>query len=175
MEPRVREEDGFMLLELVMAMFVLTVAVLALMASYDSAFLSLHKSARNTAASTLAQNQLELYTALTYTSLGLDTTELSSVQATNSTYTDDEAALDNADTATDVTYACGTGTNCLPVQTLTGADQKSYTVETFIRDVPGASYSGRDERVVTIIVRDPSSSNDVKVAELSATFDAGPS
>lgn len=175
MESRVREEDGFMLLELVMAMFVLTVAVLALMASYDSAFVSIHKSAQNTAASTLAQNQLELFTAMSYTSLGLDTTELSSVQATNSTYTSDEAGLDNADTATDVTFACGSTTNCLPVQTLTGADHKDYTLETFIRDVPDLSYSGRNERVVTIIVRDPSTSDDTLVAKLSSAFDAGPS
>lgn len=163
-----------MLLELVMATFVLTVALLGLMASYDSAFLSVHKAAQNTAASTLAQNQLELYTALSYASVGLDTTTLSSVKATNSTYTTDEAALDNAGTATDATYACGTGTNCLPVQTLTGADHKSYTVETFIRNVPSGSYLGRNERVVTIIVRDPSTSADVQVAHLSSAFDAGP-
>ena len=174
MDPRVREEDGFMLLELVMAMFVLTVAVLALMASYDSAFLSVHKAAQNTAASTLAQNQLELYTALTYTSVGLDTTELSAVKASNSTYTADEASLDNAATATDATYTCGSATNCLAVQTLTGADHKDYAVETFIRNVAGASYSGRSERVVTIIVRDPSTADDLKVAQLSSTFDAGP-
>lgn len=163
-----------MLLELVMAMFVLTVAVLALMASYDSAFLSIHKAAQNTAASTLAQNQLELYTAMTYSAIGLDTTELSAVKASNTTYTSDEAGLDSAATATDVTYSCGSDTNCLAVQTLTGSDNKDYTLETFIRDVPNASYEGRSERNVTLIVRDPSTSTDAVVAQLSATFDAGP-
>jgi Tfp pilus assembly protein PilE len=168
-----------MMLELLAAMVVLTVAILALMAGYDSAFMSMHKAARTTSASTLAQNQLEIYSAiyansLGYASIGLDTTTLSAVKATNTTYTSDEAALTDAATAHDYTWSCGTATNCLPVQTLTGSDHKSYTVETFTRDVPSTAYTGRNERVVTVIVRDPNTSGSPVVAQMDAAFDAGP-
>lgn len=174
MRARLRQDDGFMMLELLAAMVVLTVALLALMAGYDSAFTSMHKASRQTTAYTLAQNQLELYSALSYSSVGLDTTTLSSVKASNSTYTSDEAGLTNASTASDATLTCGTATNCLPVQTLTGSDHKSYTVETFIRNVPDLAYTGRSERDVTIIVRDPSTSGSPVVAELDRAYDAGP-
>jgi Tfp pilus assembly protein PilE len=174
MRARLRDSEGFMLLELLAAVVILSVAILALMAGYDSAFVSLHAAAQKSSAATLADRQLELYSALSYASIGLDTTTLSSVKAANATYTSDEAGLGNASTATDHTFACGSATQCLPVQTLTGSDTKSYSVETFIRDVPSLSYSGRSERVVTIIVRDPSTTGSPNVAQMSSTFDAGP-
>lgn len=178
MRARVREDDGFLMLELLAAVLILSVAIMAIMAGYDSAFVSMHKAARNTAASTLAQNQLELYDAIYaggygYASVGLDTTTFSSVTASNATYTSDEAGLSDAANANPYTFACGSASQCLPVQTLTGSDGRSYTLETFIRDVSGVSYSGRTERVVTIIARDTTTNE--KVAQLSAAFDAGPS
>src|SRR4051794_15186451 len=88
----VRDEDGFLMLELLAAIVVISLAILALMASYDSAFVSLHKAAQNTAASTLAQNQLELFSALSYSSIGLDSSSLTTARA-NATYAADEAAL----------------------------------------------------------------------------------
>lgn len=174
MRPRVREEGGFLMLELLMAVVVLSIAIMAIMAGYDSAFMSLHHSARTTSASNIADNQMELYNALSYSSIGLDTTTLSSVKASNSTYTTDESTLTNQATATDHTFSCGTASQCLPVQTITGDDHRSYTVETFIRDVPSLSYSGRSEREVTIIVRDPNSAGSPIISQLSAAFDAGP-
>lgn len=164
-----------MLVELIVATVVLSLALLAVMAGYDSAFISMHKAAQKSAAATLAQNQLELYSAMSYSTIGLDTTTLSAVKTGNATYAADESGLDNAANATDATYACGSATNCLPVQTVTGSDKKSYTMETFIRDVSGISYSSRSERIVTIIMRDPNSTTDDVVAQMSATFDAGPS
>jgi Tfp pilus assembly protein PilV len=175
MSQDLHEEDGFMLLELIVAVFVLSVALLALMAGYDSAFLSLHKAAQKSSAATLAQNQLELYSALSYSAIGLDTTALSGVKSSDSMYTSDEAGLDNAASATDHTIdGCGTSTQCLPVQTLTGSDHKSYRVETFVRDVTGIAYSLRPERVVTVIVRDPSTTGSPEVTRMSAAYDAGP-
>ena len=165
-----------MLLELIVAVVVLSVALLALMAGYDSAFLSLHKAAQKSSAATLAQNQLELYSALSYSAIGLDTTTLSSVKANDSMYTSDEAALGNAASATDHTISgCGTSTQCLPVQTLTGSDHKAYRVETFVRDISGIAFSGRSERVVTVLVRDPSATGTSEVTRMSAAYDAGPS
>lgn len=171
---RVREEDGFLMLELLAAVLILSIAIMAIMAGYDSAFMSLHRAAGTSSASTIAENQLELYTALSYTSMGLDTTTLSTVKASNTTYVSDENSLQNHATATDHTFSCGTASQCLPVQTVTGSDHKGYTVETFVRDVPDLSYTGRNERVVTVIVRDPHSAGNPIISQLSAAFDAGP-
>src|SRR5205814_10344571 len=73
---RLRSEEGFGIVELVVATVVLTVALLALMAAYDEAFVSLHKSARTSSAATLAETQLELYGALPVASTGLSPTKL---------------------------------------------------------------------------------------------------
>jgi Tfp pilus assembly protein PilE len=171
-----REENGFMMVELLVASFVLATALLALMAGYDSAFLSLHKAAGRTAAANLANNQLELYSALSYTAIGLDTTTLSSVKASNATYVSDDSSLDDAANATDHTIAsCGTASQCLPVQSLVGSDGKTYTVETFVRDLLSVSYNLRSEREVTVLVRDPNSTGSPELARMSAAFDAGPS
>ena len=63
---------------------------------------------------------------------------------------------------------------CLPVQTLTGSDHKSYSVETFVRDIANIVLSGRSERLVTIIVRDPSVTGSPVVVQQTAAFDSGP-
>ncbi len=165
-----------MMVELLVASFVLAVALLALMAGYDSAFLSLHKAAGESAGATLANNQLELYSSLSYSAIGLDTTTLSSVEASNSTYVSDDGSLTDSANATDHTInGCGSSSQCQPVQTMTGTDGKSYTVETFVRDLAGVSYAGRSERMVTVPVRDPNTTGTPEVARMSAAFDAGPS
>ena len=162
-------------IELMAAVTVLSIALLALMAGYDSAFISLHNAAKKSAASTLADNQLELYSALSYSAIGLDTTTLATVQASNATYVVDENGLDNAASATDHTVnGCGTASQCLPVQTLTGSDHKSYSVETFVRDIANIVLSGRSERLVTIIVGDPSVTGSPVVVQQTAAFDSGP-
>lgn len=174
MRARLRENDGFMMIELLVASVVLSIAVLALMAVYDASFISLHKAAQKTAAATLAQNRLELYSALGYSVVGLDPTALSAAKA-NTTYSSDEASLTpsgGSDVA--LTSACSE-TQCLPIQTLTGNDHRSYTVETFIRDVNNVGYPGRAERLVTVIVRDPSSTGSPIVGEQTIAFDQGPS
>lgn len=170
---RLRKDDGFMLVELLVASVVLSIALLALMAVYDSSFISLHKAAQKTAAATLAQNQLELFSALSYDSIGLDAGSLTAAQG-DSTYTRDEAGLTPSG-GSDVTLtdACSE-TQCLPVQTLTGSDRRSYTVETFIRDVGDLGYSGRLERLVSVIVRDPNSAGSPIVAQQSSAYDSGP-
>lgn len=180
MRERLRKNDGFMLVELLVASVVLSVALLALMAVYDSSFMSLHKAAQKTAAATLAQNQLELYSALSYTDVGLDATSLTAAKA-NSTYSSDESSLTPSG-GSDVSLSSScSDTQCLPIQTLTGNDHRSYTVETFIRDISGLGYSdpstrvSRPERVVTVIVRDPSSTGTPIVAQQSSAYDQGPS
>src|SRR5487761_1501929 len=158
MRTRLHDEQGQGLIELVVAMVVITVAVLALMAAYDEGFVSLHKSARTNAAATLAS------------------TKLATAKASDSTYLSDYNSL--SPTGPDVTISsCGTTANCLPVQSPnpTGSDGRSYKVETFIQTVTQNAPSGTtQERMVTVIVRDPQQSGTPIVYEASAAFDPGP-
>jgi type II secretory pathway pseudopilin PulG len=70
---------------------------------------------------------------------------------------------------------CGTApcTNSVPTKTVTGADGKSYRVDTYItwkQISNSASTTGRLVKLVTVIVRDPSSPYR-KWARLSSVFD----
>ncbi|TMM15139.1 MAG: hypothetical protein E6F98_02615 [Actinobacteria bacterium] len=173
---RLRSEEGFGIVELVVATVVLTVALLALMAAYDEAFVSLHKSARTSSAATLAETQLELYGALPFASIGLSSTKLTAA-ASDTYYGTDEAAL--SPTGTDVTNpSCDTtSAQCLPVQaSVKGSDGKNYRIETFVRDVTQTVTSGwtTPERVVTVVVRDPNTSGTPEVYTVTAAFDQGP-
>lgn len=179
MRARIRDEQGFLVIELTIAVFVIAVALLALMASYDQGLFSIHSSAKTSAAADLAERQLELYASLPFASVGLDSSALTDAQANDSTYADDEAALPGS--GDDVAIpSCGSSPQCSPVQTLTGSDNHSYKLETFIRSVTnitnpdGSSQPTWDESVVTVIVRDLSVSSSPKVATLQTAFDPGP-
>jgi type II secretory pathway pseudopilin PulG len=191
MVERLRQERGMGIVELVAAMVVITIALLALMASYDQAFFSLHAAARKTAAASLAETQLELYSSLyqpsapsTFSLVGLSSSLVTTAKASDAFYSTDEAALTPSGT-TEVTSASCTTTvaQCKPVQTsVLGADGKHYRVETFIRDISQSltcqgqttSCGSANERDVTVIVRDPNVSGTPRVYEVTAAFDAGP-
>ena len=69
---------------------------------------------------------------------------------------------------------CGTTAQCSPIQTLTGADHKTYKVETFIRLLANPSISTRLEKVVTVIIRKVTVSGTSKVLTMQTAFDTGP-
>lgn len=173
-------EEGQGLIELLAAMIVLSIALMALMAGYDTAFLSLHNSAQKSIASTLADQQLELYNALSYSKIGLDATTLAGIQTPgasyDATYVADEASLDNTANDADVTITnCGSTANCLPIQTVTGTDGRHYRLETFVRDITNTSVSNISwtTREVTVIVRDPSTTGSPEILRLTTAFDRG--
>ncbi len=191
---RVRAQDGFGMLELIAAVFVITIALLALMAGYDSAFVSLHNAQRKTTAATLADAQLELYRARPYASIGLDATTTANIgDSTNASYdalyttnpilagdfvTDPITGVvtqNPSGTVNDVAIAgCGASAACSPVQTVSGPDHHPYRVETFIRDRPGATGISWTERVVWVIVRDAGLSTKPELVRESTAFDRGP-
>jgi type II secretory pathway pseudopilin PulG len=192
---RLHEERGFLLIEVVAAIMILSIALLALMAGYDSAFESLHASGRKATAATLANEQLELYRALPYTSIGLDADTTSAVGDPNNAAYDETYATnslldgdwvpdpDNPDslvqqpsgTVNEVTItSCGTTANCLPIQNVTGPDGRQYRLETYIRDRPNNTAITWPERVVTVIVQDASSSDYPEILRIETAFDQGP-
>jgi Tfp pilus assembly protein PilV len=179
MVARLRKDDGMGLVELVVAMFVLTVALLALAAGYDTAAISVHNADKKTVGAKLAASQIELYQSLKVSAIGLDQTTLTNVKTSGSgsydaVYVSDEAGL--TPTGTDHTISgCGASAQCLPIQDVSGPENHPYRIETFIRDVTNAGATGTwNERFVTVIVRDRQISGNPLVFQETSAFDPGP-
>jgi Tfp pilus assembly protein PilV len=183
-----------MMIELMAAMVVITIALLALMAGYDSAFVSLHNASEKAIASKLANQQLELYDALPYASIGLDATTTDNVgdpanpaydslYATNDLLAGDwvtdpntgDTTQEPSGTVNDVEISgCGSAANCLPIQSVTGPDGRHYRIETYIRDEANSPSIRWTERDVTVIVRDTGSASLPELVVVSTAFDRGP-
>ena len=184
-----------MMIEVIAAIMILSIALLALMAGYDSAFVSLHKSSQKATAATLANQQLELYRSLPYDSIGLDKTAAQNIGDSNNAAYDDtyttNALLDGdwvpdpsdptqqiqepSGTVNEVTInGCGTAANCAPVQHVTGPDGRHYRLETYIRDRPNNTAITWPERVVTVVVQDDNDPNLASILQVETAFDQGP-
>jgi type II secretory pathway pseudopilin PulG len=144
MSTHARGEQGFALIEMLVAIVVINVALLAILLSLTSGVAALRRSAETSTASAVADSQLERYRALGYTSIYLDTTSLA---ATDSTYQGDSAY-----SVTQVNQTCSPLTAaCTPSQTVTGPDGRSYRVDTYIVSVTPAG--GTAVKQVTVVVR----------------------
>lgn len=196
MRARANSEDGFGLIELLAAMTVLSIALLALLAGYGTAFVSIRSSSLKVTAAALANQQLELYRSLPYDSIGLDTATTTAIGDSGGGSYDSVYAtnpiLDGAfvtdpvtgavsqlpsGTVNDVTIDdCGSTANCLPVQTVTGNDSHSYRIETFVVDQANDTTSSIrwTERVVTVFVRDAAVSDMPELVSVTSGFDRGP-
>jgi Tfp pilus assembly protein PilV len=125
--PHPRDEDGLGLVELLIAMMVLTVAILALVAAYGSGYSALNRATRISSATLLADSQMERFRALKFANIALNTTCGASCTQ-DSTYTSDTAYSSTAQ----VTGCSTTDQSCLPTQTLTGPDGRSYRLDTYV-------------------------------------------
>jgi len=144
MTARAREEGGFALIEMLIAIVVINVGLLAILLALTSGVTTLRRSAETSTASAIADRQLERYRAVAFTSIYLDTAALA---ATDSTYTTDAAY-----SASQVSQPCGTLTPvCTPSQTVTGPDGRSYRVDTYI--VWTTPAGGSAVKQITVVVR----------------------
>ncbi len=155
-----RRESGFGLIELLMAMTILSVGLLAVVAAFSSGIISLNRASRITTAAVLADGQMELYRALTYTSIRLEPTSIPS----SAPYTTDSAYSGSQVTAT----CAGPPDECNASRVATGADRKSYRIDTYI--VSTTPTGGRPVKKVTVVVRD-SNNLSVTFARQVSTFD----
>jgi Tfp pilus assembly protein PilV len=144
------DERGFGLIELVAAMTILMVGILALFAMFESGIRHLSRASTITTAGALADREMESHRAIRYASIGLPD---SLVLAAATPYSSDPAYQSTASSRVNL-VACGAApcTNDVPVQTLTGADGKSYRVDTYI--TWQAVAAGRNVKLVTVVVRD---------------------
>lgn len=172
MRVRLSSERGFGLIELLMAMVILNIGILAIVAAFSSSMFALNRASRISTASALADSQMELFRALTYNAIALDSTSLSSV---DNTYLCDSALGSSCPnpTAGEVTTACSGSplpNQCLPSRTATGADRKRYRVDTYITTTTPTN--GRPVKLVTVVVRDGRNLAARPLARVASTFDS---
>jgi Tfp pilus assembly protein PilV len=157
---RLRREQGFALIEMLAAIVVIDIGILAMLLTLNSGVVTLRRSAELSTASVVADKQVERYRAITYSSIYLDTASLAS---TDSTY-----QADSAYSATQVSQTCSPlVSTCTPSQTITGPDGRSYRVDTFIVSVTPAG--GRAVKQVTVVVRRAGTTP--TLARVLSTFD----
>lgn len=184
------------LVELLAAMVILSIALLALLAGYGSAFVSLRLSSQKTTATQLANSQMELYRALPYGSIGLDADTISDIGDDtsadyNALYSED-SALDGAidlsgvqapsGTVNDVTIQdCSTVAPtqaCDPVQQgVVGNDHHHYDIYSYIVDTQSRDTStglSWTERVITVVIRNPEKAGDPELLRMSTAVDRLP-
>jgi type II secretory pathway pseudopilin PulG len=177
---RASNEAGFGLIELLIAMVMLNVGILALVAAFSSGTVALGRASKVATAAAVAETQMELFRGLKYTSIVQDTAEWNLAIA-DATWTADSVYQNNMKapiTAPKALVATVTGgactgapvpASCDPSRTVTGADNKSYRVDTYLfYDTPA---SGQQLKVITVVVRDPAQTSR-SLARLTSTFDS---
>jgi Tfp pilus assembly protein PilV len=169
---RVRSnEDGFGLIELIMAMTVLNIGILATIAALNSGAVSLQRASKVSTASALADAQMEQFRALKYDSIGLY--DVATADG-DTTYKTDVARNYGVDTMFSLASCQGTTfpVECKPIQTVAGTtspDGKAYRIDTYIVEKAPTGTS-RVLKVVTVVVRDGNKLSKALVRSQS-TFD----
>jgi len=144
---RLSGEGGFGIIELLIAMLVLALGIMAIVAGFSSGIVALDRASRAGTAGTLADKQMEGYRALGFDGILLTDSPSPALDLTHTT-----------DPAHDATNAVPTGTctgspTCSPLQSpVTGADGRAYRVDTYIlwQSIP----TGRSVKDITVVVRD---------------------
>ena len=169
MRARLRAEQGFGLIELLMAMVMLNVGILAIVGAFNSGIFALNRASKVATASALADQQMELYRALTYSAIALDSSTLSGADNTYKCDTALGASCPNSTSAEVTTTCTGSPNECLPSRSVTGADRKNYRVDTYI--TTSTPTNGRSLKLVTVVVRDASKLSARPLARVASTFD----
>lgn len=148
------------MIELLMAMTMLNVGILAIVAAFNSGTVALRRASTISTAAALADQQMERYRAVQYSAIYLDTSLLGAVDGT---YTGDTAY-----SASQINQTCYPVTDlCDPSRDVTGADNNAYRVDTYI--VSETPTGGRPLKLVTIVVRDTDDNR--AYARVASTFD----
>lgn len=162
---RLRDQDGFGMVELLIAMTVMIIGVMATYAMFQSSALQIKRAANQTTAAALADVEMEGFRAKLYAAIGLDDT---AVAATDATYKGDAAykslAADRVQLAVCGAMPC---TTSVPSRSVTGADGRPYRIDTYV--TWQTVTSGRNVKLVTVVVRD---GTDGRVwARVASSFD----
>ena len=145
---RLHDESGQMLVELLISMTFLAVAVGALIAVFASSLLSLRHASVEGNALTLADKQMETFKTLPYVSLKLSAATISGagtgyVSAPPSNLTGSQQSSITSGQTTGGTFAA--------TQAVTGPDNRSYRIDTYM--FPNTPSGGQQVQQVTVAVR----------------------
>jgi Tfp pilus assembly protein PilV len=174
---RARDESGFGMLELLMAMVMLNVGILAVVGAFSSGSTSLARASRVSTAGALANKQMEAYRGLRYANIVFVTSEWNAAVA-DARYTADTVFQQNMMNPTAPKALVPTVSTCPanvpasacdPSYTTTGADHRSYRVDTYLYfDTPSA---GNQLRTIAVVIRNPDDLTRT-FASVSSTFDS---
>ncbi len=163
----VNGEGGQGITELVIAIAIINVAIMAMFAMFQAGALSVLRASRTSNAAMVAEKQAELYRAMLYKDVLLNDS-LVTTAASDSVHT--SASEWGSSTAQVKASTCtNTLAECQPVQTaVTGPDDRAYRVDTYVQAVTPSS--GRAGKQVTVIVRLASDTSKV-LAKLTSNYD----
>ncbi|HXG77307.1 MAG TPA: prepilin-type N-terminal cleavage/methylation domain-containing protein [Gaiellaceae bacterium] len=170
MSARLRQEQGFGLIELLAALVMISVGILAILLTLNSGVLALHRSAQVSTAAAIADRQMELYRGLRFDSVFLDA---ASAAAADATYTGDSAYS----ASSLMTKTCSPlAPECTPTQSVPGPDGRTYRLDTYVvcTDLAGgliacpATPSQAYLKRVTVVVRKPGEAT--SLARIVSTF-----
>jgi hypothetical protein len=162
-----KDESGQGITEIVIAIAIINVAIMAMFAMFQAGALSILRASRTSNAAVVAEKQAELYRAMLYKDVLLNDS-LVTTAATDSIHT---SATEWGSAGVQVSASTCTNTlsECMPVQTsVTGADGRAYRVDTYVQAVTPSS--GRPGKQVTVIVRLASDTSRV-LAKLTSNYD----
>jgi type II secretory pathway pseudopilin PulG len=143
---RIRCESGLGLIELLIAMTVLSIAIAAQLTVFASGFTSLHRASRKGTAVTLADKQMEIYRTIPYSCIYLTSATGDSAYSGDAAYSASQVTGSGcAPSATPQTSATSA------TQTVAGPDGSSYRVDSYI--VSTTPTGGRAMKRVTVVVR----------------------
>jgi type II secretory pathway pseudopilin PulG len=196
-EPQPTSEAGFGLIELLIAMVILQIALLALVGAFGAGSVALGRASKANTAQALANQQMELYRSMTYDPIGLDTAgapttgmyvaDTSVCPAGLSPACGNTGPRNNAGDSNS-TWSCtatsgptsvssfysANGINpCVAHRSVSGAgspDGLSYYVDTYIK-LTASSTTQRPLKQISVVVRDAVSGKAL-VKEIS-TLDCG--
>jgi Tfp pilus assembly protein PilV len=126
---RVADEAGSMLIELLIAMFFLAVAVGALLSVYASTQISLRHASIEGNALTMVDKQMEALKTVPFASIKLNA---STLPASSDQYVTAPPSNLTSTQASSITGGQVTGGNFVAAQTLTGPDNRTYRVDTYL-------------------------------------------
>jgi type II secretory pathway pseudopilin PulG len=190
---RLRGEHGFLMMDMVIAIFMLTVALSAMLVVFSTGLITITKNSRISTANSLTDAQMETYRMMTSRDIGLDlsTTTVNALDATyksdaacanppgtttttcvGSSVTSTETAPTGSDTCPTLIDGWYSDTNpCVPSRTISAAsspDGHAYRIDTYIVQL-AASSTERARKEVTVVVRNGSTL--ATLARESSVFD----
>jgi Tfp pilus assembly protein PilV len=171
-------EAGIGLVELLIAMTIMSVAILALVAGLGSGYVALNRAGTISTAGTIADHQIERYRALEYSGIALN-----SSYTTDSVYQNDPAFSttshgERTGCATGATpsgpsctwYGCSSANyECQPTQAgYVGPDGHDYRIDTYIRSavLPTTTVT---VKAITVVVR--KATDNTELIRVQSTFD----